>query len=108
MIEGLKITIPGAEVAGLMEKRAEHHDARAVHYKAQVDLLTTAGLTEEEGNAKFSSASRNPLTDAKESLQKHLNSAKEFRFMAKWIDKTESFMLDNSDLHRLGVLSSRY
>lgn len=39
IIEGLKITISGVELAGLCVKQADHHRERVAAYAAQLELL---------------------------------------------------------------------
>lgn len=106
MIEGLKVTVPGAEVKRLLEKKAEHHRLRASEYQAVVDRYAAAGITSDDDN-KLSSQ-RDPVSEARSGVKRHQERERENLFLARWVNTQQAFLLDTTDLNRLGVLESRF
>lgn len=109
MIEGLKITLPGLEVQRLMRARAAHHEKRREDYRKTYETLSAAmsGMNREQA-PKLSSMNNDPVEQAKQGIERHEAKQCEFTYLAKFVDLTETFLLDTADLHQLGVIESRY
>jgi hypothetical protein len=109
MIEGLKITVPGSEVAALLTKKAEYHRTRAAEYRKTFETLVAVmgGITKEDA-PKMSTSQQDPRENAKSGMERHEKHARENDFMSKYVNTEEMFLLATEDLHRLGVLESRF
>jgi hypothetical protein len=101
MIEGLKITVPGTEVAKRLSERAAYHRTRKGEYEQRVKTLEQAGVEQRE--ARLSSYS-DPLREARDGVQRHDEKANEYEYLARFVDVNQTFLLDTSDLARMGVL----
>lgn len=109
VIEGLKLHVPGSEVKELLEKKAAHHRRRAGEYRQTYDTLVAAlGPITEEDASKHSSNARDSRTEHREGMERHTNIAIEDEFLAAHIVVTQAYLLETSDLHRLGVLKNRF
>lgn len=103
MIEGLKVTIPGAELRQLCEDRAAHHAARVEAYQGQVDSMKSAQVE------PMQYSGGDPIKALEDKRDQHQTQGDEMTFIAAHIDTTESYLLDRSDLERIGVVrGSRY
>ena len=108
MIQGLKVTVPGAEVQRLLRERAAYHRTRKSEYQGTYDSLVKAlGPLTDEAAPKMSSM-RDPRQEAENGIERHDAKAKENDFLAQFVDTTEQFLLATDDLHKLGVIESRY
>jgi hypothetical protein len=109
MIEGLRVTVPGTEVKALLEERAKYHSQRSSDYRRTWETLSAAmGSLQEEDMPKMSSMNNDPVAQAKAGIERHTAKEKENTFMAKFVKTEEDFLLGTEDLHRLGVIESRY
>lgn len=109
MIEGLKVTVPGTEVKRLLEERVAYHEARAKDYEKTWETLSVAMESVKQENApKMSSMNQDPVAQAKSGMDRHTAKAQENAFMAQFVNTSERFLLAVEDLHRLGVVESRY
>ncbi len=102
MILGLKVTIGGEELCQLCQKQADHHRARVQVYEQQI---ASAEANDIEG---MEYTGGDPKKAFKDRQQVHQNAAMEMDFIGDHIDKSESYLLDRSDLEKLGVVKSRY
>lgn len=102
MIEGLKVTVAAAELRDLCLKQAEFHDARRATYAENVKNLVDAEI---EGMNYSGGDPKKALRD-KES--QHANSADELRFIAGHLDLSESYLLDDAALRKLGITKNGY
>jgi hypothetical protein len=107
MINGLCVTIPGSEVATKMRERALYHLKRMREYQDTAATLEKVGLMEKDSQVR-SSSYNDPLRDARDGITRHERKAREFEYMAQWVDLGETYLLDTNDLTKLGVLSSAY
>lgn len=108
MIEGLKVTVPGTEVQRLLNKQVEHYREKSERYRKTWEALSASiGTLAVEEVPKFSS-SRDPRDDAKAGMERNEGKAQESEFLAKWVNTSETFLLDKDDLYRLGVIETRY
>lgn len=102
-IQGLKVTIRGIELAELCNARAAHHRDRAKVYADQARSLETAQV---EAPVNYSGG--NPRESLLVKMNEHKGEASEMEFIAKHIDLSEVYMLENADLVKLGITKSRY
>ena len=102
MIEGLKVTLTGEKLKALAISHAEHHESRMLTYAAQVESMTKAKV---EG---MEYTNGDPIRNLTERREQHASAASELRFIADNIKLSEEYLLDNSDLVKLGVLKSRW
>jgi hypothetical protein len=109
VIEGLKLFVPGTEVKSLLEKKAAHHRRRAADYQKTYDtLVSVLGPINEEDLPKMSSMGADDRSKSKEGIQRHTTNAIEDEFLAAHIVVERPYLLETTDLHRLGVLKIRY
>lgn len=102
MIEGLKVTVKGAELRELCLKRSEHHRQRAKVYadqKASMDAAEIEGMNYSNGD---------PKRVLQDRLEQHENEASELQFMADHLNLSEDYLLGREDLHKLGICKARY
>ena len=99
MIEGLKVTISGEELHKLCLSRAEYHAKRAKDYEATLATLESLNVP---------NTSNRPGDDAKNKIEHHKSLAAELEFIGRHIAMEERFLLDASDLHKLGIAYSGY
>jgi hypothetical protein len=102
MIEGLKVTVPGPELVLLCTQRAEYHRERVDAYDAQIQSMESSQI---EGMAYTNG---DPIKALQDRLTKHDNDANEMTFIAAHIAISESYLLGNEDLVKLGIVRSRY
>lgn len=100
MIQGLKVTVAGVEVHDLVEKRVAFHRERSEFYAGKVKLL--------EGVELNAGSSVDAVRDLEGKRDQHSRDAQELAFYADHLDRQETFLLDRSDLQRLGVVKSAY
>lgn len=106
-IEGFKISIPGGEVKRLLVAKAAYHRSRMAHHQEKLAKFSDL-MNEEKEQDRMSSSTRDPREHHRDRLKHHTDRAKEDDFLAQFVNVEAMFLLDTSDLHRLGVLSSRY
>lgn len=102
MILGIKITIPGKELHSLLWERAEYHMKRMDAYAEQIKSMKDnkiEGMTYSGGD---------PIKVLKDKHDQHSNQERELKFIAKYLDTNETYMLDDNDLRKLGIISNRY
>lgn len=102
MIQGLKVTVSGIELKELCEKRAAHHTERASVYTAQAESMEKNQI---EG---MNYSGGDPKRALLEKKMGHEADASELTFIAKHIRLDEEYLLDNTDLHKLGICKARY
>jgi hypothetical protein len=102
MIEGLKITVDGRELADLCKLRAAHHRERAAKYAEQVKSMESDQI---EG---MNYTNGNPIQSLKDRQSTHEGEAGELDFIAAHLVVSESYLLGRDDLVKLGVTKSRY
>lgn len=102
MIEGLKVTITGQELKELCVKRSEFHIGRSKVYQEQ---LCNMENTEVEGMTYSNGDPKRSLKDKKD---QHLSDAGELEFISKHLNLNEEYLLDITDLVKLGIAKSRY
>ena len=100
MIQGLKVTITGTELRELCHARAKHHRERMAVYQTQLHSVQELQI---EGTH-----SGNPAKALEEKRAQHEAQAQEMEFIGSHIDTSETYLLDNSDLQKIGVVSSWY
>lgn len=101
VIEGLKVTVDGAEVRELCVKRAAHHRERAAAYAEQITNMQNMAV---EG---MNYTNGDPVRALTEKKAEHEGQADELDFIAAHI-AGGSYMLQREDLHRLGICKNRY
>lgn len=102
MVEGLKVTIHGAELRKLCEDRAAHHRDRALVYAGEVERMEASKV---EG---MQYTSGDPVRALKDKGAMHESSAEEMAFIAEHLDMAEKYLLDMRDLEKLGIVHSRF
>ncbi|MFZ4580732.1 MAG: hypothetical protein ACOYOB_20295 [Myxococcota bacterium] len=102
MIEGLKVTVPTADLRALCVRRADHHRARAATYAEQVRNLTAA---EVEG---MDYTGGDPIRALKEKQIEHDELEQELRFVAGYLKEGEEYLLDDDALRKLGIVKRRW
>lgn len=102
MIEGLKVTVKGAELKELCFNRANHHAGRAAVYEGQVQAMVDNNI-EATGNT-----GGDPIKALRDKQSQHACQCEELTFIAEHIDLTESYLLEDRDLQRLGIVSQRH
>lgn len=100
VIDGLKVTVVGQEVAELATKQANFHAERAAFYAKQVELY--AGIAGGEG--ALATSHQDPKSSAKQKQQEHQEKADHLNFIAAHVKADAEYLLDNSALSTLGVL----
>jgi hypothetical protein len=103
MIEGLKVTVEGKELYELCWERSNWHADRALLYRNQALSMEQNQL---EGMTNTSAGS--PIEQLKEKARSHESNASEMKFIAEHIVPTEHYVLDGTDLVKLGIAKSRY
>jgi len=102
MIEGIKVTVLGDELRMLCLNRAEHHKQRVQAYTEQVANMESAAV---EG---MNYTNGNPVQALKDRIKSHAGDADEMEFIASHVKLQEEYLLDSSDLVKLGVARSKY
>ena len=100
VIEGLKVTVDGREVAELATRQANVHAERAAFYAKQVELY--AGV--QCGDAARITSHQDPKEAAQQKLQEHQEKADHLNFIAAHVKAYAEYLLDSSALSTLGVL----
>lgn len=103
MIEGLKVTVSGEELSQLCTRWAEHHHERAKIYADQIKSMEEAKI-----ESAVNMTNGDPIAALKSQEERHVAEASEMEFIAKHLVRTESYLLDNSDLARIGVTKRRW
>ena len=103
VIEGLKVTVRGAEVAELAKKQADFHTGRSDFYKKQVELY--AGVEVGGAGIQYSS-NQDPKAAAAQKRDEHQQKADHLTFIAGHIKAEAEYLLDSSALATLGVIKS--
>lgn len=101
VIEGLKVTVAGAEVAELATKQANFHSGRAAFYSKQVELY--AGVQDGSPGVQYTSH-QDPKAAALQKQEEHQHKADHLTFIAAHIKADAEYLLDNSALATLGVV----
>ncbi len=97
MIEGLKVTVKGAELRDLCLARVQHHVERAKVYEQQVANMTKNDIEP----AAFTGG--DPTRALKEKQSSHEAQAGEIEFIANHLVLTEDYLLDTNALVTLGI-----
>ena len=100
VIEGLKVTVSGQEVAQLATKQAEFHAARAAFYAKQIELY--AGVQEGSPGIQYTSH-QDPKAAAQQKHTEHQEKVDHLSFIAAHIKPEAEYLLDNAALSTLGV-----
>lgn len=102
MIEGLKVTVNGAELVLLCKERAIHHLARAEKYQLQIVSMKQNAI---EG---MNYTNGDPVKALEDKRSSHESEASELQFIADHLVITETYLLCRDDLVKLGITKSRY
>lgn len=102
MIEGLKVTVSGVELAKLCVDRAKHHLERAEKYQLQITSMNADRI---EG---MSYTNGDPVKTLEDRKSTHESEAFELDFIARHIVESETYLLQREDLVKLGITKSRY
>jgi hypothetical protein len=94
MIEGLKVTIGTAELQLLCMTQAQCHVNRAEDYRKNLATLEALNVA---------NTSNRPGDEAKEKIKRYEAQAAELDFIAMHLVPNEQYLLDSSDLARLGI-----
>ena len=100
VIEGLKVTVAGQEVAELATKQAGFHAERAAFYAKQVELY--AGI--QGGDAARLTSHQDPKEAAQQKRSEHQEKADHLHFIAAHVKADAEYLLDSNALSTLGVL----
>lgn len=100
VIEGLKVTVGGKEVAELATKQAKFHTERAAFYAKQVELY--AGI--QGGGGSLTTSHQDPKEAAQHKRQEHQGKADHLIFIAGHVKADAEYLLDSSALSTIGVL----
>lgn len=96
MIQGLKITVLGPELRDLIDKRIAYSQERSEFYADKVKLL--------EGVEMNAGSSVDAFHDLTNKRDQHSREAEELAFIADHLDLGETYLLDRSDMQRLGIV----
>lgn len=97
MIEGIKATVTGTELIGLLMKQSAFHTERARVYQDQVQSMLDSKIALPENY------SGNPREQLETKVTQHKNSAAELDFILTRIEKEEKYRLGSEDLVKIGV-----
>ena len=101
MIEGLKVTVTGHEVAELARKQAAFHAGRADFYNQQLALYAS----QPQGNPSLQMYSnQDPRQAAQSKAAAHQSKRDHLLFIADHINATEDYLLESRDLQTLGII----
>lgn len=100
IIEGLKVTIAGTELKKLAQTRAAFHLERAKFY-----TKTKSQLPDDDAAVAASNSGKRPEEMMQERIRTHNQEASEFVFIADHLDIKAKYILDRTDLYRLGVVT---
>jgi len=101
VIDGLKVTVAGLEVAELAIKQAAFHNGRAAFYAKQVDVY--ADLQDGSPGVQYTSH-QDPKAAARQKQEEHQQKAEHLDFIAGHVKPDAEYLLDNAALATLGVL----
>lgn len=113
MVEGMKVTVSGAKLSRLANAQADFHACRAKAYEDQIASMKNAKMGEADDAFsladKFESNSsygmgQNPIQQLEARRKQHTQSEQELRFISENVVVTEDYLLDRSDLLKLGVV----
>lgn len=102
MITGLKVTVAAEELKTLCCIQSDYHRNRSCKYQEQVASMEA---NEIEG---MNHTNGNPVQTLKDRQSKHANESAELTFIAEHLLAGETYLLDQSDLVKLGITKSRY
>lgn len=102
MIEGLKVTVNGAELVLLCKDRALFHLGRAEKYQLQIMSMKQNAI---EG---MNYTNGDPVKALQDKCSCHESEALELQFIAEHLIPTEQYLLGRDDLVKLGITKSRY
>lgn len=102
MIEGLKVTISGTELADLCGQRADHHAERERVYAEQIASMESAKI---EG---MQYTGGDPVKALADKRAQHASEAAEMRFISEHVEPEESYLLARADLYKLGITASAF
>jgi len=98
MIEGLKVTVGGEELAALARKQADYHRSRGAFYATKAEALKGV-----PGNGPGYSGG-DPHEQMVSKMKEHENAAMELDFTAGHLKPAEEYLLGHQDLMRLGIV----
>lgn len=99
MIEGLKVTVSGTELKQLALARAKFHAEKAATLKGQLSTLDSLDMT---------GKSMDPAREARDKIENCNRQAAELQFIAEHLTDGETYLLESSDLVKLGITYTRY
>ena len=102
MIEGLKVSVPAAELRDLCIKQADFHRERAGFYGDKVKALEGV-----PSNAAQDYSGQDPKQQMHAKLVEHENATRELVFIGDHLKATEEYLLTTTDLQRLGIVRPR-
>jgi len=102
MIEGLKIAVDSAELVTLCADRVKYHKQRAEVYVQQIESMKSNQV---EG---MNYTNGNPINSLEDRRSSHENEAAEMQFIANHIKPSETYILSQQDLVKLGITKSKY
>lgn len=102
LIDGLKVTVTGKEVAELAEKQANFHAERAAFYEKQVEVY--AGVQGGSPGLQYTSSHQDPKAAAQQKQIEHSNKAEHLSFIAAHIKADAEYLLGSDALATLGVI----
>lgn len=101
MIEGLKVTVTGHEVAELARKQAAFHAGRAEFYNQQLALYAN----QLQGAPSLQAYSnQDPRQAAQSKATEHQSKQEHLLFVADHIKVGEDYLLGDRDLKTLGIV----
>jgi len=106
MIEGLHLDIASSELREHLEKRVQHHLARAEQYAKQAKEFEDEQPS--DGAAAFKNTANSPLDSLKSSAKNHKHRASKFAFMSKHLVQSETYRLTVHELQELELISAAY
>ena len=92
MIEGLKVTVSGAEMRDHLLKRSNYHRDKGLAYAGDVERLEARGEEDDE------SRSVDPIRQLRERRDDHHDKSAYFLFLAEHVNLGESYLLGQQDL----------
>ena len=98
MIEGLKVTVGGEELAALARKQADFHRSRGAWYATKAEALQGV-----PSNGPGYSGG-DPHAQMVNKVKEHENFAMELDFIAGHLRPAEEYLLAAQDLARLGIV----
>lgn len=104
VIEGLKVTVLGIEVAELARKRSEHHTERVAHYRKHLGLYAGANEGEEDAGLALTTSHNNPKATLIAKMKEHQQQQVHMAFIADHVKLDAEYLLDNGALVTLGVI----